>query len=91
MNYIKEMYGEDYLSHHGILGQKWGIRRYQNPDGSLTPEGVKRYGKKLTNQYRKHMTKVEALNDKYHLDRYESRVKETIDQIQELQDTYKKR
>lgn len=29
--------------HHGIKGQKWGIRRYQNPDGSLTPEGQKRY------------------------------------------------
>jgi hypothetical protein len=34
----------DYIAHHGILGQKWGIRRYQNPDGSLTEEGRKRYG-----------------------------------------------
>lgn len=32
------------LYHHGILGQKWGIRRYQNKDGSLTPEGRKRLG-----------------------------------------------
>lgn len=34
----------DELYHHGIKGQRWGIRRYQNPDGSLTAEGQKRYG-----------------------------------------------
>lgn len=31
------------LSHHGIKGQKWGVRRFQNKDGSLTSEGKKRY------------------------------------------------
>lgn len=35
------------LAHHGIQGQKWGIRRFQNPDGTLTPEGRKRYGKSI--------------------------------------------
>lgn len=35
---LKELY------HSGIKGQKWGIRRYQNEDGSLTEEGKKRYG-----------------------------------------------
>ena len=34
----------DALYHHGIKGQKWGVRRFQNADGSLTPEGAKRYG-----------------------------------------------
>jgi|GEM_PF-3924259 len=37
-------YDQKYLSHAGIKGQKWGIRRYQNPDGSLTEEGKARYG-----------------------------------------------
>lgn len=34
-----------YLSHHGIKGQKWGVRRYQTKDGSLTAAGKKRYSK----------------------------------------------
>lgn len=35
----------DYIYHHGIKGQKWGVRRYQNKDGSLTVAGKKRYAK----------------------------------------------
>ena len=34
-----------YLEHHGILGQKWGVRRYQNKDGSYTSLGARRYAK----------------------------------------------
>ena len=36
-------YAPSYLKHHGIKGMKWGRRRYQNKDGSLTPAGKKRY------------------------------------------------
>ena len=35
------------LKHWGIKGQKWGVRRYQNKDGSLTPAGKKRYDKEM--------------------------------------------
>lgn len=38
---------EDSIKHHGIKGQKWGVRRYQNEDGSLTVEGRERYGKAI--------------------------------------------
>ena len=41
---------QSYLAHHGILGQKWGVRRFQNPDGSLTSEGLKRYSKKFNKE-----------------------------------------
>lgn len=41
---------ETYLAHHGILGMKWGIRRYQTQDGTLTATGKVRYGRKMTAQ-----------------------------------------
>ena len=37
-------YSTPYLAHHGILGMKWGVRRFQNADGSLTAAGRRRYG-----------------------------------------------
>ena len=39
-----EYYNNDYLMHYGVKGMKWGVRRYQNADGSLTPAGKKKYG-----------------------------------------------
>ncbi len=48
------------LAHHGILGQKWGVRRYQNKDGSLTEAGKKRQAR-LNNVY----SNRENLNNSY--------------------------
>lgn len=48
----------DHLAHHGILGQKWGVRRYQNEDGSLTAKGKKHYAKADTKWAKKNTDKI---------------------------------
>ena len=50
-------YETNVLAHHGILGMKWGVRRYQNKDGSLTSEGKRHL--KTANAYKE---KREAVN-----------------------------
>lgn len=49
----------DVLVHHGIKGQKWGVRRYQNENGSLTNAGKKRYSSFATKRYARKAKKYE--------------------------------
>ncbi len=62
---------EETLAHHGIKGQKWGIRRYQNPDGSLKTAGKKRKASNSKSKYSDISTKIlkvmaENLGDDVH-------------------------
>ena len=55
----------DELYHHGIKGQKWGIRRFENEDGTLTEAGKKRYsGSKLYAKYEKEEKKLNKLYER---------------------------
>ena len=49
---------EQYLQHHGILGMKWGVRRYQNKDGTLTSAGKRRSRNDYSNLSDEEMTKT---------------------------------
>lgn len=69
LNYVFDT--DDELCHWGIKGQRWGFRRFQNEDGSLTPEGRERYGEggaKSKSDAQKYKAKVSFKTQQYKAD-----------------------
>ena len=65
-------HSSDVLYHHGILGQKWGIRRYQNYDGTYTQAGLKRYNKSKE-AYEKKRSEYKAIKKDKTSSRYDKK------------------
>lgn len=65
-NYIKASDESAYIVHHGILGQKWGVRRYQNKDGTLTDAGKRHIGSASSLTKEQKRENVKKFQKNYH-------------------------
>ena len=79
------------LQHHGIKGMKWGKRRFQNPDGSLTPAGIKRYRDDADNIERQlNGKKTTSVEDYQNAIKKTKATGEAIDSVRKFNDDSKK-
>jgi len=67
---------ESELYHYGIKGQRWGVRRFQNEDGSLTAAGRERYSKEERKEIRAENKKAFALGKAATVASYEAMKKQ---------------
>lgn len=79
------------LQHHGIKGMKWGVRRYQNKDGTLTNAGKKRYDHEMAKLKEEQKVLKNQQRTKAKIDKLESLRKEIDDQKNEQKNEPKKR
>ena len=70
----------DELYHHGIKGQKWGVRRYQNEDGSLTNSGKKRYSRMFSNKDT--YERIKSIRNSGRMDYMSARQKKSLDKAE---------
>lgn len=73
-----------YLSHHGILGQKWGIRRYQNEDGTLTNAGRRHLSRLQRREEKKDLRWIHKNQKKIYNTAYKQSKRELRDYDREL-------
>lgn len=68
-----ENYYSEELCHHGIKGMKWGVRRFQNKDGTLTPAGKKRYDDNTDSNKTKKSGKYDKYYEQYKILGYDDK------------------
>lgn len=78
------------LNHYGVIGMKWGVRRFQNKDGSLTEAGKERYVSRSTAKYEKKAEKARAKGDEKAYKKWEKRATNSRELDRYEEEMYKK-